>query len=100
MTVISVLAGGKILAKETGTAGTIDANENDYAETFNVTMNDLRKVDTVVNVKLTLAPEGASMGEAVGAKHTGNVVGFTVVGISSTPTGCTVTPEVIATGYA
>lgn len=104
MTVISVLAGGKILAKETGSEHRVDGPAEDTTKAVTVTMNDLRVVETILNINLTLGPSAtASVGEPVsptiGAYPHQNVVGFTVVGVS-TMVGCTITPEVSAVGYA
>ena len=100
VTVISVLAGGKILAKETGTFGWVAAGESDAKLAFAVRMNELRKVDTLISIKLTVSPEAVPVGSPLVSPINENVVGFTVVGISTGAVGVSVTPEVVATGYA
>ena len=100
MTVVTVLAGGKILARQVGDAVNIDAADTEKA--INVTVKELRKVEFAIGIHLDMSPGVAStesIGSPVGTKITDNVVGFTVSDIE-TAAGSTITPTVDVVGYA
>lgn len=100
MTVITKLAGGKVLARQVGDAVPIDAADSEKA--INVRVKELRKVEFAIGIHLDISPVAASgehIGSPVGTKITDNVVGFTVCDIA-TAAGSTITPTVDVVGYA
>jgi len=63
------------------------------------TLVDLRNIDWVLDINLFSDPKtDVCLGAAYNKKISGNIVGFTVVGVTHFPSGTTIFAEVVAIG--
>jgi hypothetical protein len=90
MPLVSILPDGRVIAKDSTTL--VVASSGNYAIT--VTISDLKTVEEVLQHKPSTDPL-CDPGTPVNEKITGNVVGFTMVGVGA---GTTLTIEVTAVG--
>ena len=97
MAVITVLAGGKILARGTDTEVVTSAGSVAFA----VTINELRKVEYVLDIKFSYDPAGDTrLQYPRDIKKDGNVVGFTVYAETVQAGGTSITATADTIGYA
>jgi len=92
VTIISILADGLIIARDT--ANIKPTATGDYG--IVVTINDLRKVLYVINTKLTFSPVTESPGDLSYESISHNIVGMSIANVGA---GGTLTATLDAIGY-